>query len=465
VRYAAAVAAGLALILPAPALGAQKAIWGPLQLPNGDSAFPLYERLGVDVLQYTLYWSTAAPARPTSPTDPHDPAYRWPAALDLALDEAQAHGIRIALRVSTAPPWANGGRSLEWAPERPQDYADFVAAASRRYPQVALWMIWGEPNKAQFFMPNAEDDPISAVTYAPILDAAYAALKSVSSRNVVIGGMTWSGGEVKAEPFLRWMRLPSGRPPRLDWYGHNPFPFRFPDLSQFALANGWRDISDLDNFQSEVRQTYAPLGRRPKLWLSEFTVQSDHTSTSFDLFVSRREQARWLTAAYEIADHLDSVEGLGWFTLFDEQPESPSAANWGLLEDTGAHKPALDAYLRAPSRRLRPEVRAPRRVPGARLALRGLRVRVRPQRGGMVTVRLATKRGQELRRIRRRMRAGNLASIRLGRVRLRPGSYRLEVDAPRAERVVQTLQVLSGAAGSLSAFEQPTHARAAGGAS
>ena len=428
-------------MLPSPSSAAQKSIWGPTRLLDGSSAFPLYRDLGVDNLQMNLSWSAVAPSKPANPTDPADPAYRWPEGIDFALAQARDHGISVALLVTTAPGWANGGRTAEWAPNNPQDFADFVTAASRRYPAVRIWMIWGEPNLDARFKPNVADDPTSARTYAPILDAAYTALKSVSSSNTVVGGMTWSGGTVKPEPFLRAMQLPDGRPPRLDWFGHNPFPFRFPDIRQPALPGGWRDISDLETFEFEVRQVYAPLGLRPRLWLSEFTIQSDHSSDAFNGFVSREEQAAWLTAAYDIANEVDAVEALGWFSLYDQRPESPQAANWGLIEDTGERKPAFDAYLRAPSRRLRPAVRAPRRVRRKSFARRGLRVLVRPKSDGAVTIRLENRRGRVLRRARREAADGEIARLRLKRRRLPRGRYRLEIDAARGERVNRVLRV------------------------
>ena len=114
---------------------------------------------------------------------------------------------------------------------------------------------------------------------------------------------------------------------------------------------------------------------------------SDHGSDQFKLFVSRAEQARWLTASYRIADSLDSVAGLGWLSLLDE-PERSFSSNWGLLTSSGARKPAYRAYRAAPSERFRPRVRLPARVrPGRRLVLR-----VRPRTTGRVTV--VVRRGQ-----------------------------------------------------------------------
>jgi hypothetical protein len=69
------------------------------------------------------------------------------------------------------------------------------------------------------------------------------------------------------------MKLPSGQPPRLDWYGHNPYPFRFPDLRKSPIHGGWRDLSDPDTLAAEVDRAYRSRGQEPRLWLSEFTVQ------------------------------------------------------------------------------------------------------------------------------------------------------------------------------------------------
>jgi len=323
--------------------GVQKLIWGPTHLPDGASAFPTYDELGADVYQIQLRWPEAAPTRPASPTDPADPSYRWPADLDFAISQAKEHGIDVAILVTHSPAWANGGRGHLWAPD-PPDFARFLTAAAHRYPSVHRWMIWGEPNRADRFLPNRANSPIGPRRYAPLLDAAYGALKAASPDNIVIGGDTFTGGDVKPEQFIQWMKLPSGQPPRLDWYGHNPYPFRFPDIHAGPIRGGWRDLSDLDTLADEVDRAYRGRGVRPRLWLSEFTVQSDHTSAVFEAFVSQASQARWLTAGYETADQVPQVEGLGWFTLLD-QAGGADAAHWGLLTSDGrTRKPAFHAY-------------------------------------------------------------------------------------------------------------------------
>jgi hypothetical protein len=325
-------------------------------------------------------------------------------------------------------------------------YADFVAAASRRYPSVRRWMIWGEPNSANTFLPNQGGSPVGPRAYAAVLDAAYSALKRVSRRNIVIGGMTHTGGTVRPARFVRLMRLRSGRRPRLDWYGHNPFPIGFPNLRKRPVEGGYRDISDVDTFSSEVARVYTRpcgrrrCGRRPKLWLSEFLVQSDHPSNVFALSVSRAQQARWLRAAYDIADDLPSVAGLGWLGLLDETIASPSA-NWGLLTGSGQRKPSFYAYERAPSRAFRPRVRGPRRLSETAIQPRGPIFEVRPRAAGMATLELRTSGGRLLRRMRQRMRAGKLWRMRIAPRLLRRGRYAVVVHGPRGERVRRDLTV------------------------
>jgi hypothetical protein len=146
VSWLAVLAAAILLALLTPPADARysrkKAIWGPTQV-DGVSQFPIYRDLGVGIYQMQLGWNAVAPTRPQRPGDPQDPAYRWPSEIDYAIRQGRSHGIRVALMLTQAPRWANGGRSSEWVPKRPRDFAAFARAASRRYPQVRLWMILG----------------------------------------------------------------------------------------------------------------------------------------------------------------------------------------------------------------------------------------------------------------------------------------------------------------------------------
>lgn len=349
---------GLAVVLAcalAPAASARsvKAIWGPVEMPNGSPAFQVYKNLGVRVFQVQLEWVEAAPSRPAQATNPEDPAYTWPKQVDAAVRAGRRYGIKVAIMVKNSPRWANGGRSGNWAPNN-RDYARFLTAASRRYRSVNLWMVWGETNRAAVFRPLPRNSPVGPRRYATLLDAAYGALKRRSRRNIVIGGMTFSFGAVMPRNFLRWMRLPNGRRPRLDWYGHNPFSQRFPNLRHrgFNGFPGARDMSDIDTFANEIRRTYKPTSRAfrrrgPRLWLSEYTISSDRPNYAFDFFVSRRRQASFLSAAYRIARRAPYIAGLGWIGLLDDPLSVPQNLTTGLMTYEGRRKPAYHAYRRA----------------------------------------------------------------------------------------------------------------------
>lgn len=385
-------ALGLAILaFPASASAEKKAIWGPVTLPGGASAFPVYKELGVDVFQIQLKWRSVATERPDRGIDPADPAYRWPAQLDEAVAMGSAQGIDVAVMVKNTPGWANGGRAGNWAPNDAQDYAEFVRAASRRYPSVNHWMIWGEPTRQGSFQPVPRNSRVGPRRYAKLLDAAYEQLKREDSDNVVIGGMSYSSGDVKPTDWLRWMRLPNGLPPRLDLYGHNPFSERFPNIKKDPYVKGVRDISDVDSFYRQLQRDYGPSVNKeihrqlrrdhdrynslkehprvyrehrglhernrwihkllrkkgPNLWLSEFTIGSAPTE-EYPYDTTPAGQARWVKAAYDLAQDAKYVETLGWFSLLDDPATEAGGLTTGLMSFEGARKPAFSAYQEVP---------------------------------------------------------------------------------------------------------------------
>lgn len=323
-------------------------MWGPVRLADGSSAFPLYHRLGVQVLQTELIWARTAPTAPAEAGNPADPAYHWPRALDEAVSEASRYGMRVAVMVRGTPEWANGGRDPSWAPDDPASYASFLQAASRRYATVHDWMIWGEITREGNFNPMPADSPVGPERYAVLLDAAYGALKAVSGANMVIGGMTYTVGLVGTPDVVRWLRLPDGAPPRMDYWGHNPYSTRYPNLALAPFAPQIRDISDSDTLHAELAGAYRGHGATPKLWLSEFGISSDKPNRAFNFYVSRAVQAKWITAAFRLADSVPYIAGLGWYDLVDEPASIGGNVTEGLMTDEGAPKPSFYAYAQAP---------------------------------------------------------------------------------------------------------------------
>lgn len=355
VRRALLLAAAAAVLLaPAPPAGAEvtrkKAMWGPLE-HQGVPQMPVYADLGVGIYQQTLDWSLVAPTRPRRPRDPDDPAYRWPADIDRAIAEGRPYGIQVSLMVLFTPRWANGRRSRRWAPNDPDHYADFVEAAARRYPQVRHWMIWGEPSKAHNFQPLHSDKGrelsgrrlLGPRRYAHMLDASYVRLKRLSRRNLVIGGNTFTIGTVAPLRYVRALRLRNGRPPRMDLYGHNPFSLRKPNLRDRPLGDGFADFNDLDQLAKVLDRHLRRRGL--KIFISEYTLPTDHPNYEFNFYLDRDTQADWIRRALRITRSYRRIYTFGYLGLYDP-PERPNGdqVDWGLIQRDGVHKPSYDAF-------------------------------------------------------------------------------------------------------------------------
>ncbi len=348
----------LSVGLPAQAMAvksSKKSIWGPVRVA-GANQFPIYQDLGVGIFQQTLAWSRVATRRPRNPRNPNDPAYRWPADTTFAVEQAPRHGIRVMLQLATTPRWANGNRARQWAPNNPQDFADFAAAAAARYDDVRLWMVWGEPTRRKNFRPleRSRGRSVSARQrrgprrYAQILDAAYGVLKEANSGNTIIGGNSFSSGDISPHNWIRSLRLPNGRRPRMDLYGHNPFTARRPNLSKPPLGRGFADFSDLDTLAGWLDSNgfRRPNGSRLRLFLSEFFLPTNRNQ-EFNFHVTPRTAATWLRDAIRITRNWSRIHSLGWFSLYDDPPQRNNRqVHRGLLDHRGRKKPAYGVFKR-----------------------------------------------------------------------------------------------------------------------
>ncbi|MHB8656963.1 MAG: hypothetical protein ACYC91_03265 [Solirubrobacteraceae bacterium] len=340
------VAAGAA-ISAAPAAAFSKAIWGPITY-NGVDQFPLYHRLGVGIYETDLNWSQIALRRPRHPWNPRDPAYAWPASLNRVMAETRRWHMQVMLQLIGTPSWANGGRASNWAPNRPGDFAAFAAAAARRYPSVRLWMIWGEPTRhanfepLRFVSPNVRrltgDQLLGPHTYARLLDSAYGALKSVRRSNQVIGGSTFTAGDIDTLQWIENLRLPNGRPARMDMYAHNPFSLKPPNFSDPPSWKGQVQFSDLERLAGWVDRYLHP---GLPLFLSEFTFPTA-PDQEFTFYVDAPVAARWTSDALRLSRRWKRIYALGWIHVYDDPPNSYG----GLMTVTGKPKPTFYAFER-----------------------------------------------------------------------------------------------------------------------
>jgi hypothetical protein len=267
----------------------------------------------------------------------------WPAEVGKSIAQAKRYGMQVALQIIGSPRWANGNLPPAWVPLRLRYYSNFAVAAARRYPSVHIWMIWGEPSRSKNFRPLTPALPYERLTahqrvaphlYARLLDKAYGALKRLNPANLVVGGMTDSSASITPVQWIENMRLPSGRPPRLDMYGHNPFSIRAPELINPPAINQQLDFSDVVRLHELVDSNLGtPENPEPKLFLSEWTIPTA-ADREFNYHVEQRLQALWITDGLRIARQQPIVFALGWIHLYDQLPYWAG----GLIEADGRKK-------------------------------------------------------------------------------------------------------------------------------
>ena len=338
--------AALLALTPARADAFSKAIWGQVSR-NGVSQFPLYHRLGVRIFEIDLHWNEVATRRPGRATDPTDAAYVWPAAIQQAINQGRRFHIRVLVQIIGTPAWANGGRAWNWVPRDPQDYANFATAAARRYRAVNLWMIWGEPSRTPNFEPETSvpfgatltaQQKLAPHNYARLLDAAYAALHAVSRHNEVIGGCTYTTGDVDTQQWIENLRLPNGRAPRMDIYAHNPFSFEPPSFNDPPSPNGAVQFPDLPRLAGWIDRY---LHRGIPIFISEFTIPTQ-ADQEFNAYVDPPVAAQWVTSALRLSRRWGRIDGFGWIHVYDDPPVSYG----GLLTSAGKAKPDYYAFAR-----------------------------------------------------------------------------------------------------------------------
>jgi hypothetical protein len=189
-----------------PAIAGRPATAEARPLFTGISGIAEYEPLafqrakdaGADYVRLSVDWSEVAPSRPPAawqPDSPVDPHYDWRHTDEGVIMATQA-GLAPVLMIEEAPSWAQGCRTTLGGncDDDPAALAAFATAAARRYsgaypdlPRVWYWQALNEPNLSLYFNPQFEaGQPVSADRYRVLLEAFYAAVKSVDPSNLVV---------------------------------------------------------------------------------------------------------------------------------------------------------------------------------------------------------------------------------------------------------------------------------------
>ncbi len=332
------VLGALTFALPAsPSSGALVGVQDDAWLEHGsgtlESRLDELDRLGVDVVRYTLRWNLVARERPTAARDHGDPAYDW-RSVDAVLRGLRRHGIQPLVTLYGTPGWANGGLAPNWAPTDGRLFGDFARAAATRYSWARLWTIWNEPNKPQWLRPT------SAETYVrKLLNPAYAQIHAVNRAARIGGGMTAPRAGMGGVSPVAWIKAMAPLRPKLDAYAHHPYPGR-PQL-ETPWAPACRNCTTIAMADLErlVALVHRHLGRK-RIWLTEYGYQTNPPDRF--LGVSPTKQAEYVASAARRVAIAPFVDMLIFFLVRDDEADD----GWqsGFTTADGIKKPAYDAF-------------------------------------------------------------------------------------------------------------------------
>ena len=339
---AAALTLGSASAQAAPWLkyGVQDDAWlayGSPAAPQADDRLAVLNRLGVDVVRYTLRWDLIAPLPPQRADDPNDPAYQWLGPDDTVLEALHRDHVAVLLTIWGTPWWANGGHAPPYAPRSRSALAQFATAAARRYPWVRRWEVWNEPNQLGGLKPNSPELYVDR-----LLNPTVDALHSVNPANLVAGGATSPRATKTAMSAVAFIRRMARAGARFDAYSHHPYPRAFgrgrmESPLQILPCTLWLTMANLGCLLREVRSDFGP---KP-VWLTEYGYKSNPPDSWRGVPLGL--QARYIGEAELRAYRAAGVNILIQFLVRDE----PIVGRWasGFLTARDAKKPSFFAYM------------------------------------------------------------------------------------------------------------------------
>ena len=341
---------------------------------------------GAGMVRVDVYWSQVAPlSRPQgfAPANPSSVGYDW-TPIDAAVRGLSSHGLRVLITIENAPAWAEApGRPASatpgsWRPSAAQ-FESFAQAAALRYdghfpdplqpgaflPRVRDWQAWNEPNLSLYLAPQWTSTggrlaPASPGIYAQLLNAFYAAVKSVSPSNFVISAGTAPYGDppggqrmapVAFDRTLFCLKdnasltpVSCADPPHLDAIDHHPYGIGGPLWHAFNAD----DVAVPDIYKlarvlhaAERDGTVLPRGSK-QIWTTEISWDSSPPDPNGVPIV---ELAHWLEQSLFVLWG-QGVDTVLWYQLVDAPPIPNYASTYqaGLYYLNGSAKPSAQAF-------------------------------------------------------------------------------------------------------------------------
>ncbi len=297
-------------------------IWGQDDTAAAKRAFlwQASKDLGVHEIRWDFRWEIA---------EPQKGAFNWQ-AIDAAVGEMNAHGIRMLALLGYGVPWASKQGQVKgdamYPPDDPQDFANFAGAVAQHVgAKVQHYEVWNEQNAGYRFWKGTPDgiagDPVA---YAKLAHLAADAVHAANPQALVtFGGLFYISQVIPgAEKFLAAsLAADPTLAAALDGVSWHPYAL-YPPMNppEFANAPG-APVPQIPVDQTAVnmRKIYEQGGAKAKaLWITELGWPSAPASQP-NAAPSEWQVARFLVRSWVLAAS-QGTQLLCWYTLTDSDP-------------------------------------------------------------------------------------------------------------------------------------------------
>lgn len=315
-----------------PEVGAQyHGFWNYEDEQTARQALYAFRSAGGRSVRVDMGWKTVEPARGEYAS--------WALTkYDTAIDLAHSVGLDVLLTIQDSPEWANGGRSKQFPPTNPGDFARFARNMAERYSgKVSAIEVWNEPNNSDFFV--AQRVGQEAEEYVALLRATHEAVKTsrVGNKTAVVAGGSQYVDDRWWEALLR-----SGACSATAAITVNPYQLPS-DAPPDRPDDGVGSLRHLDVLEAVLDRNGC--SDRP-IWFTEFgwsTHGESPASRQWARGVTEDAQAEHLTTTLRIVkNEYPRVDRVYWYNLRDRGTgASVQNGNYGLLRRDLSEKPAL----------------------------------------------------------------------------------------------------------------------------
>ena len=300
---------------------------------DADLALQRVQEMNASRIRVNLVWARAE----TSPG-----LYDF-SALERLYQDASARGLKLQVTLSgPAPAWATANGEEGYTHPSASRYAQFASAAATAFAgRIDRWSIWNEPNWNRLLQPTRKAPRV----YRSLFRHGSAAIRAADPQAaVLIGEMMPGRNTTRSKPVLEFLRkVARGGGLVADGFALHPYYFaahpakaRARDRDIVEIGSLSRLTKQLDRLRSRGALV-TPSGRRMPVYLTEFGY-----FTSGPVRVSRSRHAKWMKAAWRIAEGNRRVKQLLQYQLVEPWPTDVTWLS-AVLNRDGSPRPAFRA--------------------------------------------------------------------------------------------------------------------------